>query len=61
MDGWMGDGEGLPRWAGGWVGQLGMWERRLMSGRNFNWPLPGRQTHRKRPPPRKCPLKVPGI
>ena len=34
---------------GGWVGQLGMWERRLMSGRNFNWPLPARHHNLKGP------------
>ena len=46
--------------AGRWVGQLGMWERRLMSGRNFNWPLPGRHIGWEAPRPqeanpRKCP------
>ena len=34
---------------GGWVGQVGMWERRLMSGRNFNWPLPARHHNLKGP------------
>ena len=42
-------GRGVGWWVGGWVGQLGMWERRLMSGRNFNWPLPAGHHNLKGP------------